>query len=168
MKRLIVFVMAVLSTVSLVAQENHYVIAAKAQFEQKNYQGALILLNSALREDKGNTELLLYRAHTKVKIGDVFGGIKDINRVLKVSESKTYLYKIRGVAYMLAGKNVRAVGDFDKVLKENDVDAVALFYRGVANYKLGKTKDVCQDWSISSELGCVKSAEAIKRLCKQS
>lgn len=96
--------------------ETEYMITAKAAFVKKDYKGALLPLEEALKYNDKDAEAYYMRAFSKNKLKDYDGALEAITKGLQFEnpapEKRARFYYEQGVAYKAKGEKDKALESF--------------------------------------------------------
>lgn len=90
--------------------------AQQAIFDER-WSDAANYLESAMRHVEQATDLTFQRAQALFHLGDYFGTISDLGRVLKAHSNNIEAYELRGRAYIRLGEHPAAINHFREGLK---------------------------------------------------
>jgi tetratricopeptide (TPR) repeat protein len=88
------------------------VLQGLAKAQRKDYQGAIILYNQALKRDPQNTEAYFQRGQARDGLGDPQSAIKNYNLVLKMNPNHGAAYIARGDARLQLKDTPGALEDY--------------------------------------------------------
>ena len=124
-----------------IKHENLYILynqRAKLKESQKNYQGALLDFNKALKLSNSDSNLLLDRAKLKLKLKDIVGAINDINKSIEINDLNINSYLLRAAINADKGKEEEAYDDIEKIIKLSNEQKGYDFTTSDINYQLGQ------------------------------
>jgi tetratricopeptide (TPR) repeat protein len=95
-----------------------YTTLARLYKKDKQYKKALVAVNRSLELDANDFWALELRGTIKAKLGDLSGGLSDLNRSLEINpNSQSAIYLERGIIYLMMGDKINAQKDFDKFIE---------------------------------------------------
>ena len=96
-------------------------IAFFIYLKREQYQAAIDYFNIAMKylKDKSISAPLNNRGYAKFKLGDIEGGLKDINDALKMEPSNSFAYRNLALVYLHQGKSEKAC---QSLMKAKELD----------------------------------------------
>ncbi|OLP16692.1 hypothetical protein BST81_19840 [Leptolyngbya sp. 'hensonii'] len=147
---------------------------ANQRVKQGDNQGAIQLLNQALKLKPKYSLAYYNRGNAKLRLRDYPGAISDYNQAIRVNVDwgtvdPAYAYINRGVARTLSGDRQGAIADYTQALKVNPQNADAYYNRGLDYRDMGDNQRAVADFKKAATLyqqqGNTASYEsAIKRI----
>ena len=137
-----------------IKHENLYILynqRAKLKESQKNYQGALLDFNKALKLSNSDTNLLLDRAKLKLKLKDIVGAINDINKSIEINDLNINSYLLRAAINADNGKEEEAYDDIEKIIKLSNDQIGYDFTTSDINYQLGQIFEDLKDYEAAEK-----------------
>ena len=113
----------------------------KNVMSMEDYMLAIQYFNQAIKAKPYLADPYFYRAIAKLSLEDYEGAEEDCNLAIERNRFKTEVYKVRGFARQLMGKDSLAIMDYDIGLNYNPTDKNFLFYKAVAQSELKKYDD---------------------------
>ena len=132
-------------------------------FNMGDDQGALSILNDALKENQGFAEAYFYRAAIYEKQGDVPQALLDISKAIEYNPNRVEFYISRGNTYNKQGKLIEALADYNKVVELDPNYATAYDNLAVTYYQLKQYDKAWVNLRKLEQLGSY-SAERISML----
>ena len=188
MKKLILFISALILQVDLFSQEltgNELGLLGITLYQEGDFQGSISTFTQAIEKlnPKSNkTTLMLcysFRGQAKNDLGDTRGAIADLTKSIGYANENTIGDSINGGKGILA-TNYRLRGhlkgllklsyneiiiDLNKAVNLDPKDGKNYAARGYARYQNGEKNQGCLDFSRAGELGFTYAYEIIKELC---
>lgn len=127
---------------------SHFFKNGSAKYQLKDYDGAILDLNRAIKLNPDYTEAYYFRAICEVKLDELDEALKDFNKVLELDPNYKDAYFNR--AYYIKDKRgdyKGSIEDYNKFISLNKGgnNAFALNNRGFAKYKLNFLEDALGD-----------------------
>lgn len=116
----------------------HYLSESHIKFSNKNYEGALIDLNTSIDLNPDVFFSYYNRANVKIKLGDFNGSIDDSNKAIDIIPNFALAYFARGLARVKLKDLENGLSDFNKVISIDDKFAFAYIMRGLIKYNIDK------------------------------
>jgi tetratricopeptide (TPR) repeat protein len=138
---------------------------ATAEISLENYKGAIASETRAIQLDSMQSIFLQNRGFAELKLGYFEKAVRDLSRSLSLDKSYKGYFD-RALAYSQMKMYTVAMEDFNASLSIKPDNAEVLYYRGLVLEYMGKTREGCQDFNRSLELGFTDAATSIKVYCK--
>ena len=126
--------------------DDFYIQGVK-KYEKKDYRGAIVAYNEAIRLNPKYTAAYIYRGAARNELGDKKGAIEDYNQALRINPNNAYAYGNRGAARDDLGDYKGAIEDYNQALRINPNNAYAYYGRGNARDDLGDKKGAIEDYT---------------------
>ena len=148
-----------------------YKLRANISIEQNKVKEAIYDLTNAIflskDKDQDTYKSALYtRADLRSSIGDNYGAIIDLDKVLNLDSSNIESIVLRSEVYFKMGNINLALVNANQALTLNNKDINALIVRGKCKINLKDLKGGCLDFSRAGELGSDNAWELIKLNCQ--
>lgn len=112
----------------------------------KDYQGALLDMNEAVKLQPKNTGFYMNRAMVRYYVEDLRGAMSDYDYVLTLDPNNTMAYYNRGLLRSQVGERNKAVSDFSEVLKREPHNYQAILNRAILYDDLGEYENAIVDY----------------------
>ncbi|MDY7004192.1 MAG: tetratricopeptide repeat protein [Cyanobacteriota bacterium] len=114
------------------------------EYEQQNYQLALVEFNRAIEIEKGNSDVYIYRGDVKEKLEDYQGAIDDYNQAIKLDATHPKAYYRRGNVLRKIGDNWGAIADYNQAIRLNP-NYTSVKHRSYVHIDTGATETLIQE-----------------------
>ncbi|MBS9391899.1 MAG: serine protease [Dolichospermum sp. LBC05a] len=131
--------------------DNYYALAGD-KYAKRDYKGAIVAYNEAIRLDSKYAEAYFRRGNARSDLGDKPAAIADFNQAIKINPQYAEAYNNRGNIYSFLGDKQTAITDYNQAIKINPNLVQVYNNRGIARYELGDKQGAMADYN-----------EAIKR-----
>ena len=120
--------------------------------EKKDYRGAIVAYNEAIRLNPNYTPAYNDRGLVHLVSGDKKGAIEDFNQALRINPNYAQAYAGRGIVRYHLGDQKWAIEDFNQALRINPNYAIAYVGRGLVRNDLGDQKGGIEDLQKAADL----------------
>ncbi len=149
-------------------------------YKFNDYENALNNFNNAYSFNPIDTNILYYRAITKLKLTDKIGAIEDLNDAIDLGSnySKELLIKnfpnqiLVGIYYKIAMKYFdenqydKSIKYLNKIIDVFPDYSAAYIKRAKVKYMNGDNEGACIDWNYALEMGIEEVKDNIDQYCK--
>ena len=129
-----------------------YLVLARNQYKQKDYQGALANLNKHIKENPRESIGYNHRGIVKDELNDYEGAIKDYNKALQLNPKNILVFFNRAIAKKRSKDYKGAINDLNKVIVLDPKDEKAFFQRGFVKSELKEYKEAIIDYNKALQL----------------
>ncbi|MBO4804122.1 MAG: tetratricopeptide repeat protein [Muribaculaceae bacterium] len=148
-----------------------YVMRAEiATRMNKDFEGALADMDSAILLEPHYAGYFINRAYMKYNLDDYFGAMADYDYAIGLDPASQEAHFNRGLLRAEVGDNNKAITDFDFVLKTNPSNFIALYNRALLHMRTGQYREAVSDFTAilkkypNFEAGYMARGEAKKRM----
>ncbi len=143
-------------------------LMGKAMMADNDPWGALSFYNKAISINDQDITLFYHRAIVMGTIGNSYGGIRDLNRVIEERADFNQAYYNRGILLMRQGEFRKAIADFDSS-EEFDYAPVDLFVRRAdCKSMVGLQTAACSDYKIAANMDPKHYRKVFLEMCALS
>jgi tetratricopeptide (TPR) repeat protein len=145
--------------VATAPKPDDFLIKAYEKYEKKDFRGALVEYNQAIKLDPNYADVYYSRGAIRYELGDKQGAIADYNQAIKINPNYAKAYYNRGLASYELGDKQGAIADYNLAIKLDPKYADAYIGRGTARYKLEDKQGAITDYNQAIKINPT-SAEA--------
>lgn len=153
-----------------------------ANYENGNFEEAINHLDKAIEINPNDTNMLFYRAVSKLKLLDKIGAVEDLNSAITLGSSYSLHIldrnftnqQLAGIYYKIA-KKYAEIGDnqivleyYTKIIEVFPENPAAYLKRAELEIKIGDSDAACKDWQKSKNLGNEEANNFLKEYCGMS
>ena len=135
------------TAISLVPRGIYYSLRGSTKRDLKDYQGAIIDHNIAVKLDPKNSLTYINRGIARHGLKDYQGAIADYNIAIRLDPKSFLVYNIRGHAKNDLEDYQGAIADFTQAITISPKDDSIYSSRGIAKYKLKDYKGAISDYT---------------------
>ena len=166
MKKLLLFLFLILSTLSWSQTAEDYFDQAIKKSNAGNSQGAILDYTKAIKLKPTFGEAYLNRSMEKFKQDNFEAALVDANKALELHEDNTYAYTTRANIYYKLKDYKAALKDCNVAIKNNSGDYITYNLRGLTYIHLEDKKSACSDFAKAEKLGSQSATKNLKMFCK--
>jgi len=126
-----------------------YLALAHSEFDSKNYNRGIDLVNKAIETDPDSAEAFNLRGMlVRRYVRDAERAIKDFTKAIELKPDFAVAYNNRCLAYNMLRDWKRMAEDADSAVKINPTYSTAIINRAIANQEIGKQAEAMADYDL--------------------
>lgn len=147
-----------------------YELKAKAEYNSGNFNQAMSTVNTLLKLDSTNVEYLILRAALKSTLGNIQGGLEDLDRIInsnyRDSTALALAYQRRGLLNERRSLLSDALHDLTEAIRLNPKHELSYMVRGRLHLRMKNPNSACDDFRKAANLGYLPAYDYIKKNCQ--
>ena len=126
-------------------QAENFVIQGHQKLQKRDYKGAIIYYNQAIRIYRYNPDTYNERGVAHYRLGDKEAASRDFTQAIDIAPDFDTAYANRGRTYYDLGKVKQAIEDYNEAIRIDSTNAYAYYYRCIALNTLGDKQTAIKD-----------------------
>jgi tetratricopeptide (TPR) repeat protein len=122
------------------------------QYEQKNFEEAIVNLNQALKLDEGNTMIMFQRAISYYQLKKFDKALEDLQNVLNIDTTNALVYYNRAVLLSEMGRYNEAIEDYSEAMLINPDNILTYYNRAGVRIELNDFRGALNDYDRAIEI----------------
>lgn len=173
MKKILFFIFLIFSVLigfgqnkKSTATPEEYLYSGIRLLISRNYEGAIVQLNAAIKQDEFYEDAYIIRGMANQALKYYKKAIYDYTMVINLNDEYKEAFLLRADTRKLLKDYKGALSDYTDAIEVDDEYIEAYYRRGILELELSKKTEGCQDLTIASNLGYTKADALIKKYCQ--